>query len=76
MEQVLNEFNNKDKFNYNKELKYNNNQYNYKKVLDIPLILNQLFKFMNNKDSKCLSLCSKDIYLLYCNQIRKIKRRY
>ena len=68
MEKVCNEFNNNDKLNYNKELKYNNNQYNYKKVLYIPLILNQILKLMNNKDVKCLSICSKDIYQLYCNQ--------
>ena len=73
MEKVFNELNKNDKFNNIKELKYNNNQYNYKNVLNIPLILNQILKFMNNKDKKCLSLCSKDIYQLYCNQIKKLK---
>ena len=73
MEKVLNELNKNDKFNNIKELKYNNNQYNYKNVLNIPLILNQILKFMNNLDAKCLSLCSKDIYQLYCNQIKKLK---
>ena len=68
-----NKLNKNSKFNNIKELKYNNNQYNYKNVLNIPLILNQLLKFMNNKDTKCLSLCSKDIYQLYCNQIKKLK---
>ena len=57
----------------NKELKYSKNQYNFKNVLSIPLILDQIFKFIEKDDIKCLSLCSKKIYQLYCNQIKKLK---
>ena len=57
----------------NKELKYSKNQYNFKNVLSIPLILAQIFKFIEKDDIKCLSLCSKKIYQLYCNQIKKLK---
>ena len=57
----------------NKELKYSNNQYNFKNVLSIPLILEQIYKFLENDDIRCLSLCYKKIYELYCNQIKKIK---
>ena len=51
----------------NRELKYSNNQYNFKNVLSIPLILDQTLKFMEKEDIKCLSLCCKKIYHLYCN---------
>ena len=70
--------NNKVDLALNRELKYSNNQYNFKNVLSIPLILDQIFKFMEKDDIKCLSLCSKKIYNLYCIQIKKIKnkRRY
>ena len=57
----------------NRILKYSNNQYNFKKVLSIPLILDQIFKFMEKEDIKSLSLCCKKIYHLYCNQIKKLK---
>ena len=57
----------------NKELKSSNNQYNFKNVLSIPLILAQLFKFLEKDDIKCFSMCSKKIYQLYCNQIKKLK---
>ena len=57
----------------NKELKYSNNQYNFKNVLSIPLILDQINKFLKKDDIRCLSLCSKEIYQLYCNQISKLK---
>ena len=56
-----------------KDLKYSNKQYNFKNVLFIPLILDQIFKFIEKNDIKCLSLCSKKIYQLYCNQIKKLK---
>ena len=56
----------------NKELKYSNNQYNFKNALSIPLILDQICKFLPKDDIRCLSLCSKKIYQLYCNQIKKL----
>ena len=36
-----------------KELKYSNNQYNFKNVLFIQLVLDQVFKFMEKDDIKC-----------------------
>ena len=59
--------------NKNKELKYSNHQYNFKKVLSIPLIFYQIIQFTEKDDAKCLSLCSKKIYQLYCNLIKKLK---
>ena len=59
--------------NQNKELKYLDNKYNFEKIFAIPLIINQIFLFMNKNDAKSLSLCSKKIYLLYNNQIKEIK---
>ena len=50
-----------------------NNQYNFKNVLAIPIILDQIFKFLEKDDIKFLSLCSKKIYQLFCNQIKKLK---
>ena len=64
---------NKEDLEHNRELKYFNIQYNFKNVLSIPLILDQIFKFIEKDDIKCLSLCSKKIYQLYCNQIKKLK---
>ena len=63
----------KTKLAQNRELKYSNHQYNFKNVLSIPLILDQIFQFMEKDDIKCLLLCSKKIYQLYCIQIKKLK---
>ena len=52
-----------------------NNQYNFENVLAIPIILDQIFKFLEKDDIKCLSLCSKKIYQLFCNQIKKLKKK-
>ena len=57
----------------NRESKYSNNQYNFKNVFEIPLILNQIFQFMEKDDIKGLSLCDKKIYQLYCEQVKKLK---
>ena len=66
---------NKSKNNENlvQDLKYSKNQYNFKNVLSIPLILDQIFKFLEKDDIKCLSLCFIKMYQLYCNQIKKLK---
>ena len=56
----------------NKELKNFNYQYDFKNVLSIPLILDQIFKFIEKDDIKCLSLCSKKIYELYCIQTKRL----
>ena len=57
----------------NRESRNSNNQYNYKNVLEIPLILNQIFQFMEKDDIKALSLGAKKIYQLYCEQVKKLK---
>ena len=57
----------------NKNLKYSKNQYNFKNVLSILLILEKIFQFMEKDDKICLSLCHKKIYQLYCNQIKRLK---
>ena len=59
--------------NIRKELKYFNENYNFENVLSIPLILNQIYQFLNKDNIKFLFLCNKNIYLLYCNQIKKLK---
>ena len=42
-------------------------------VLSIPIILNQIFIFMDKENIKSLSLCNKKIYQSYCNQIKHLK---
>ena len=59
----------------NRESKYSNNQYNFKNVFEIKLILNQIFQFMEKDDIKSLSLGAKKIYRLYCEQIKKLKKK-
>ena len=59
--------------NIKEELKNNNENYNFENVLSIPLILNQIYQFLNIDNIKLLSLCNKNIYLLYCKQIKKLK---
>ena len=63
---------NKVDLNKDRESKYFNNQYNFKNVFEIPLILNQIFQFMEKDDIKGLS-CNKKIYQLYCEQVKKLK---
>ena len=58
---------------HRRELEYSTPQYDFKNVFSIPLILDQIFQFMEKADIKCLSLCSKKLYELYCIQIKKIK---
>ena len=59
--------------NIKEELKSFNENYNFENALSIPLILNQICQFLNKDNIKFLSLCNKKIYLLYCNQIKKLK---
>ena len=56
-----------------KGVEYSNHRYNYKNVLSIALILDKIFQFLKTADINCLILCSKKIYQLYCNQIKKLK---
>ncbi len=64
---------NKTKSMNNIESKYSNNEYNFKNLFSIPLILDQIFQFMEKDDKKCLSMCSKKLYQLYCKQVKKLK---
>jgi len=56
-----------------KKLKNCNGNYNFENVLSIPLILNQICQFLNKDNRKFFSLCNKNIFLLYCKQIKKLK---
>ena len=57
----------------NEELKYFNKNYNFNSVLSVPIILNQIFQFLDKDKVKCLSLCNKKIYQIYCNQVKKLR---
>ena len=57
----------------NEKIIYFNNNYNFEKALSVPLILNQIFKFLGKDSIKCLSLCNKKIYQLYCNQVKELR---
>ena len=55
---------------HNEIIKYNNNIQN---ILSIPLILNQIFLFLEKDNIKYLSLCNKKIYQLFCSQVKILK---
>ena len=55
-----------------KELKTSNNKSNFKDILSIPLIMNQIYQFLDKEDIKCLYLCSQKTYEIYYNQIEKL----
>ena len=64
----------KNIINRNKETLINEEIVNlYLKVLQVPLILDQIFQFLDKDDKTCLSLCSKATYKLCCEQISKIE---
>ena len=63
---------NKNCFENKNNLEYSNND-NYGNIIFIPLILDQLFQFLDDYDKKNLYLCNKKLYQLYCNQIVKLK---
>ena len=60
------------------------NNYNFEKILSVPIIFNQILKFLDkerikkknktfNNYIKNLSVCNKKIYKLYCNEVKKLK---
>ena len=57
-------------YNNKEELKYFNKNYSFNNALSIPLILNQIIQFLDIDKIKCLSLCNKEIYQIYCNQVK------
>ena len=61
----------KKDFKNENNLEYSNN--NYGDIIFIPLIFDQIIKFIDNTDKMNLSLCNKKSYKLYCNQIIKLK---
>ena len=69
-ESYKNESNNNQK---NVDMKNSKNQYNYKKVICIPIILNHIFQFSTNDDIKSLKMCCKRICKLYYEQVTKLK---
>ena len=50
----------------------NNGKYNFHKILTTSLILDLIYKFLEQKDIKLLSLCNKKLYHFYCGQIKKL----
>ena len=62
-----------ESYHNKEELKYFNKNYSFNNALSIPLILNQIFQFLDIDKIKCLSLCNKKIYQIYCNQVKKLK---
>ena len=66
-----NKSNKKDLKKNENNLKYSNN--NYGDIIFIPLIFDQIIKFIDNTDKMNLYLCNKKSYKLYCNQITKLK---
>ena len=52
---------------------YSNNNQNFGDIIFIPLILDQIFQFIDDTDKKNLYFCNKKSYQLYCNQITKLK---
>ena len=63
---------NKVELNQNRESKYSNDRCDFKNIFEIPLILKQIFQFMEKDDIKGFSLCNKKIYQLYCEQVKKL----
>ena len=55
------------------ELYYSNNEFNFKNVLSISLILDLICQFIEEDDMKYLCLCSKKMYEFYCNLIKSLK---
>ena len=62
-----------DSYHNKEELKYFNKNYNFNNALSIELILNKIFQFLGKDKIKCLSLCNKKIYQIYCDQVKKLK---
>ena len=60
-------------FKNENNLEDSNINYNYGDIIFIPLILDQIFQFINDDDKKNLYFCNKKFYQLYCNQITKLK---
>ena len=48
----------------NEKIKFFNNNYSFENALSVPLILNQIFKFLDKDSIKCLSLCNKKISII------------
>ena len=57
----------------NKELKYLNKNYSFNNALSTPLILNQIFQFLDKEKVKSLSLCNKKIYQIYFSQVKNVQ---
>ena len=52
-------------------------KFEYCNVLSVPLILNQIFQFLDKDNIKCLSLCHKKLFqiikLKFYNYMKKLK---
>ena len=63
--------NNKNK--NEEEIRYSNREYNFKKVLCIPIILNQILLFSEKNEIQSLKLCYKRIKEIFYEQVTQIK---
>ena len=57
----------------NKVINSSDSQYDFKKILSIPLILNQILQFLGIDDIKSINLCFKMINQLYYELATKLK---
>ena len=64
---------NEEEINQNKEIKYSNRNYNFKKELFTPIILNQILLFSEQNDIQSLKLCCKRIKQIFYECATKIK---
>ena len=60
-----------ESYSKKEDLKCLNEKYCFNNALSNPIILNQIFQFLDK--GKCLSLCNKKIYQIYCEQVKKLK---
>ena len=64
---------NKKRLKKNKEIRYSNKKYNFKKAICTPNILNQILLFLEPNDIQSLELCCKEINQTFYNQLKQIK---
>ena len=55
------------------EIKYNKRDYDFRKVICTPIILNQILQFTPKYDIYSLKIVCKRIYKLYIEQITKLR---
>ena len=64
---------NNNSFENDFNLEYSNNNHDFGDIIFIPLIMEQIFQFIDEYNKKNVYLCNKKFYQLYCNKIKKLK---